>query len=124
MDKSVSDLQKKFEELKKKYFDNKNDEVIEECNNILKKNKIDVFYNLLCLAYNNKGNFLKAIDIMNEALKRNPNNVDFLNNLGMSYANIYKFKKAEELYKRGLNIDKNNNQILNNLANLKKLTKI
>ena len=120
MDKSVSDLQKKFEELKKKYFDNKNDEVIEECNNILKKNKIDVFYNLLCLAYNNKGNFLKAIDIMNEALKRKPNNVDFLNNLGMSYANIYKFKKAEELYKRGLNIDKNNNQILNNLANLKK----
>ena len=60
MDKSVSDLQKKFEELKKKYFDNKNDEVIEECNNI--PNKIYVFYNLLCLGYNNKGNFLKAID--------------------------------------------------------------
>ena len=30
MNKSVSDLQKKFEELKKKYFDNRNDEVIEE----------------------------------------------------------------------------------------------
>ena len=120
MDKSISDLQKKFEELKKKYFDNKNDEVIEECNNILKTNKIDVFYNLLCLAYNNKGEFLKAINIMNEALKKNQNNVDFLNNMGMSYANIYKFKIAEEFYKKGLEIDKNNNQILNNLANLKK----
>ena len=120
MDKPVSNLQKKFEILKKKYFDNKNDEVIEECINILKKNKIDVFYNLLCLAYNNKGNFLKAIDIMNDALRQNPNNVDFLNNLGMSYAKIYKYKEAEEFYKKGLNIDKNNNQILNNLANLKK----
>ena len=95
MDKSVADLQKKYEELKKKYFNNENDEVIEECKNILKKNKIDVFYNLLCLAYNNKGNFLKAINIMNDALNQNPNNVDFLNNLGMSYANIYKYKKAE-----------------------------
>ena len=120
MDKSLSGLQKKFDELKKKYFDNKNDEVIEECNNILKKNKIDVFYNLLCLSYNNKGNFLKAIGIMGEALKQNPNNIDFLNNMGMSYANIYKYKKAEEFYKKGLKIDNNNHHILNNLANLKK----
>ena len=120
MDKSLSGLQKKFEELKKKYFDNKNDEVIEECNNILKKNKIDVFYNLLCLSYNNKGNFLKAISIMDEALKQNPNNIDFLNNMGMSHANIYKYKKAEEFYKKGLKIDNNNHHIINNLANLKK----
>ena len=43
---------------------------------------------------------------MNEALKKSPNNVDFLNNLGMSYANIYKYKKAEELYKKGLKLIK------------------
>ena len=118
MDKSLSDLQKKFKELQKKYFDNKNDEVIKECNNVLKQYKIDVFYNLLCLAYNNKGNFLKAIDIMNEALKQNPNNVDFLNNMGMSYKNIYKYKKAEEFYNKILFRQPNAIAAIYNLANL------
>ena len=43
---------------------------------------------------------------MNEALKQNPKNVDFLNNLGMSYSNIYKYKKAEDFYKKGLKLIK------------------
>ena len=120
MNKETLNLKNKFEELKKKFLEKKNDEVIEECNNILKKNKIDVFYNLLCLAHNNKGNFLEAIDVMKEALKQSPKNVDFLNNIGMSYAKIYKYKKAETFYNKGLEIDKNNLHIMNNLANLKK----
>ena len=95
MNDEILNLKKKFEELKNKYLKKKNDEVIEECNKILKTNKIDVFYNLLCLALNNKGNFLEAIDVMKEALKQSPKNVDFLNNIGMSYANIYNYKKAE-----------------------------
>ena len=113
-------LKEKFENLKKKFLENKNEEVIKECKSILKENKIDVFYNLLCLAYNNKGKTNKAIDVMNEALKHNPKNVDFLNNLGMFYSNIYEYKKAEKKYKKGLEIDKNNLSLLNNLANLKK----
>ena len=120
MNDEILNLKKKFEELKNKYLKKKNDEVIEECNKILKSNKIDVFYNLLCLALNNKGNFLEAIDVMKEALKQSPKNVDFLNNIGMSYANIYKYKKAEAFYNKGLDIDKNNLHIMNNLANLKK----
>ena len=120
MNKETLNLKNKFEELKKKFLEKKNDEVIEECNNILKKNKIDVFYNLLCLAHNNKGNFLEAIDVMKEALKQSPKNVDFLNNIGMSYAKIYKYKNAETFYNKGLEIDKNNLHIMNNLANLKK----
>ena len=120
MNKETLNLKNKFEELKKKYLQKKNDEVIEECNKILKKNKIDVFYNLLCLAYNNKGNFLEAINVMKNALKQNPKNADFFNNIGMSYANIFKYKKAEEYYNQGLEIDKNNLHIINNLANLKK----
>ena len=120
MNKETLNLKNKFEELKKKFLEKKNDEVIEECNNILKKNKIDVFYNLLCLAHNNKGNFLEAIDVMKEALKQSPKNVDFLNNIGMSYTKIYKYKKAETFYNKGLEIDKNNLHIMNNLANLKK----
>ena len=120
MIKATLNLKNKFEELKKKYLEKKNDEVIQECNNILEKNKIDVFYNLLCLAHNNKGNFIEAINVMKNALKQNPKNVDFFNNIGMSYANIFKYKKAEEFYNKGLEIDKNNLRILNNLANLKK----
>ena len=38
---------------------------------------------------------------MNEALKHNPKNEDFLNNLGMFYSNIYEYKKAEKKYKKG-----------------------
>ncbi len=117
---STLDLKKKFEELKKKILEKKNDEVIKQCNVILKNNKIDVFYNLLCLAYNNKNNYTKAIEVMNEALKKNPKNIDFLNNLGMFYSNIYEYKKAEENYNKGLKIDNNNLSLLNNLANLKK----
>ena len=94
-------LKEKFEELREKFKKNKNDEVIKECKKILKENKIDVFYNLLCLAYNNKGNSNKAIEVMNEALKHNPKNPDFYNNIGMSYSNLYKYKKAEEFYNKG-----------------------
>ena len=117
---SVQDLKNKFEKLKKKFLEKKYDEVIEECNLVLKKNKIDVFYNLLCLSYNNKNNIVKAIDVMESALEDSPNNIDFLNNLGMFYSNIYKYKKAEDYYKKGLKIDGNNLSLLNNLANLKK----
>ena len=39
---SSINLKEKFEELKKKFLENKNDEVIRECKNILKKDKIDI----------------------------------------------------------------------------------
>ena len=57
---------------------------------------------------------------MKEALKKNPKNVDFLNNIGMFYAKIYNYKKAENYYQEGLKLNSNNLHILNNLANLKK----
>ena len=117
---SVMHLKEKFEVLKKKLLENKNGEVIKECKSILKKDKIDVFYNLLCLAYNNQGDSNKAIEVMNEALKHNPKNPDFYNNIGMSYSSLYKYKKAEDFYNKGLKINQNNLEILNNLGNLKK----
>ena len=117
---SVMHLKEKFEVLKKKLLENKNGEVIKECKSILKKDKIDVFYNLLCLAYNNQGDSNKAVEVMNEALKHNPKNPDFYNNIGMSYSSLYKYKKAEDFYNKGLKINQNNLEILNNLGNLKK----
>ena len=91
---SVMHLKEKFEVLKKKLLENKNGEVIKECKSILKKDKIDVFYNLLCLAYNNLGDSNKAIEVMNEALKHNPKNPDFYNNIGLSYSNLYKYRNT------------------------------
>ena len=63
-------FKEKFEELKKKFLEKKYDEVIQGCSLILRNNNIDVFYNLLCLAYNNKGETYKSINIMNGALKK------------------------------------------------------
>ena len=120
MNIKTTDLRNKFEILKKKISEQKNEEVIKECNLILKDNKIDAFYNLLCIAYSNKNNINKAISTMKEALKKNPKNEDFLNNLGMFYAKTHNYKEAENFYKMGLKINKNNLHILNNLANLKK----
>ena len=116
----TEDLKTKFEILKKKISDQNYDEVINECKLVLKHNKIDAFYNLLCIAYSNKNNTDKAISTMKEALKTNPKNEDFLNNIGMFYAKTYNYKEAENSYKKGLKINNNNLHILNNLANLKK----
>ena len=116
----TEDLKTKFEILKKKISDQNYDEVINECKLVLKHNKIDAFYNLLCIAYSNKNNMDKAISTMKEALKTNPKNEDFLNNIGMFYAKIFNYKEAENSYKKGLKINNNNLHILNNLANLKK----
>ena len=66
---SIQDLKNKFEELKKKFLEKKFDEVIEECNLVLKKNKIDVFYNLLCLSYNNKNNIAKINQLYEDGNK-------------------------------------------------------
>ena len=90
---SVQDLKNKFEELKKKFLEKKYDEVIEECNLVLKKNKIDVFYNLLCLSYNNKNNIVKAIDVMESALEDSPNNIDFLKLTFFSISSVSIFLK-------------------------------
>ena len=113
-------LKQKFEDLKVKLSKKKFDEVINECEEILKNNDNPVFFNLLCLAYMNKKQFEKAVNIMNQAINLNSKNPDFYNNLGMCYSKMFKYKKANETYQKGLELDKNNLHILNNLGNLKK----
>ena len=120
--KNELDIKKEFEILKKKLEQGKYQTVINECKKLLKTNKHEIFFNFLCISYQNLGRLDDAISTMNDALKTNPRNSNFLNNLGLSYFKKIEYKKAEKYYYLGLKENENNLQLLNNLANLKRET--
>ncbi len=119
---SDEELKKKYNEVHKKLLKGDFLEVIKESNKVLKKRKHQLFFNLLCVAYQKIGKIEKSIDLMNEALKLNPNNPNFLNNLGTCFFMLHKFSEAEKYFKKGLEIDSKHLHILNNLGNLKRET--
>ena len=88
--KNELDIKKEFEVLKKNLEQGKYQTVINECKKLLKIYKHEIFFNFLCVSYQNLGRLNEAISTMNDALKTNPKNSNFLNNLGLSY-----FKKIE-----------------------------
>ena len=118
----LSDIQtkKKIDALSNKLNLGNFREVIAEASLLLKKNKHQVLFNILSLAYQSIGEFKKSEITMSEALKLNPNNPYFLNNMGTTQHKIGNFVKAEEHFVRGLKIVPNYINILNNLGNLKK----
>ena len=74
------------------------DEVISEIKTLMKKYKDQqILYNILSLAYQEKGEFKKSIDLLSRALKSQPKNIFFLNNLGLSYYKSKEFEKAQSL---------------------------
>ena len=95
-------------------------EVIEETTLLLKKNKHQVFFNMLCIAYQNTGKLDLAESIMNEALKLNPNNPYFLNNMGITQHKKEAYNIAEKYFLKALRIVPNYINVLNNFANLKR----
>jgi hypothetical protein len=113
-------IQKKINALSNKLNLGNYQEVITEAGLLLKKNKHQVFFNILCLAYQGIGELDKSEAVMNEALKLNPNNPYFLNNMGTTQHKMGNFKVAEDYFLRGLKIVPNYINILNNLGNLKK----
>ena len=113
-------IQKKIQSLTNKLNLGNFNEVIDETTVLLKKNKHQVFFNVLSLAYQSLGKFEKSEMIMDEALRLNPNNPYFLNNMGTTQHKMGNFLKAEEYFLRGLKIVPNYISILNNLGNLKK----
>ncbi len=119
---SDEELKKKYNKIYKKLLKGDFLEVIKESNKVLKKRKHQLFFNLLCVAYQKIGKIEKSIDLMNEALKLNPNNPNFLNNLGTCFFMLHKFSEAEKYFKKGLKIDSKHLHILNNLGNLKRET--
>lgn len=113
-------LQKKLEILSNKLNLGNFAEVIEEASILIKKNKHQVLFNILSLAYQSTGQLKKSESIMDEALRINPNNPYFLNNMGTTQHKMDNYLKAEEYFLRGLKIAPNYINILNNLGNLNK----
>ncbi len=113
-------IQKKIDSLSIKLKAERFDDVIEEASILLKKNKHQVFFNVLTLAYQGKGKFKESEKVMEEALKLNPNNPYFLNNMGVTQYKMKNYDAAESYFQRGLKIVPNYINILNNLGNLKR----
>ena len=117
---SDNEVKIKFDILSNKLQAGRFSEVITEASLLLKKRPHQVFFNILSIAYQSIGEFQKSYEIMETALKMNPNNPYFLNNMGTTQHKLENFKEAEDYFKRGLNIAPNYINILNNLGNLKK----
>ena len=113
-------VQKKIEILSNKLNLGNYKEVINEVSILIKKNKHQVLFNILSLAYQGTGELKKSETIMDEALKLNPNNPYFLNNMGITQHKLGNYILAEEYFLRGLKIVPNYINILNNIGNLKK----
>ena len=117
---SDNEVKIKFEKLNNKLQAQQFTEVINETLSLLKKRQHQVFFNILSIAYQSIGEFQKSCEVMEDALRMNPNNPYFLNNMGISQHKLENFNKAEEYFNRGLKIAPNYINILNNLGNLKK----
>ena len=113
------DLQQKFQILINKLNAGHIDDVIFEATYLNKKHpKQEVFYNLLSLAYQTKGEYEKSISLLENALKRSKNNFNFLNNLGLSYYKKRDYIKAEQYFLKVLEINPKYINTINNLASL------
>ena len=107
--------------IKNKLRIGKFDEVIRDSKSLIKKfSDQQILYNILSLAYQQKGENDKSIDLLTDALKKDPKNIFFLNNVGISYYNKKSLVEAEYYFKRALEINPNYINALNNLANVKK----
>ena len=113
-------LENKIKIIQNKFSAGQFDEVISDAKLLLKKfSNQQILYNILSLTYQKKGENIKSIDLLTNAIKKIPNNIFFLNNLGTSYYNIKNFEEAEYYFKRALEINPKYITAINNLANLK-----
>ena len=87
-------VQKKIEILSNKLNLGNYNEVINEASILIKKNKHQVLFNILSLAYQSTGELKKSETIMDEALKLNPNNPYFLNNMGITQHKLGNYNLA------------------------------
>ena len=114
-------LENQINIIKNKLRAEKFDEVIRDTKSLIKKfSDQQILYNILSLAYQQKGENDKSIDLLTNALKKNPKNIFFLNNMGVSYYNKKDLVEAEYYFKRALESNPNYINVLNNLGNLKK----
>ena len=113
------DLQQKLKILINKLNSGNFDDVIFEATYLNKKHpEQEVFYNLLSLSYQAKGEYKKSIILLENALKKSKNNINFLNNLALSYYKKKDYIKAEELFLKILEINPKYINAINNLGSL------
>ena len=102
------DLEQKLKILVNKLSTGNFDEVIFEATYLNKKHpEQEIFYNLLSLGYQGKGEYEKSIDLLENALKKSKNNINFLNNLGLSYYKKKDYNTAEKYFQKVLEIKPN-----------------
>ena len=113
------DLKQKLKILVNKLSTGNFDDVIFEATYLNKKHpEQEIFYNLLSLGYQAKGEYEKSIDLLEKALIKSKNNINFLNNLGLSYYKNKDYNPAEKYFQKILEIKPNYINALNNLAAL------
>tara|TARA_Y100000816_G_scaffold176500_1_gene127296 strand:+ start:7451 stop:8983 length:1533 start_codon:yes stop_codon:yes gene_type:complete len=117
---SDRDFKRRIEILINKLNVGLNNEVINEGKILLKKREDQVIYNLISLAFMNNSEYDKSIELLKSVLKKQPNNIFFLNNLGLSHYKKGDMQKAEEYFKKVLEINPNYINTLNNYGNFKK----
>ena len=89
-------LENKINIMKNKLRIKKFDEVIRDSKLLIKKfSNQQILYNILSLAYQQKGENDKSIGLLTNALKKSPKNIFFLNNMGVSYYNKKNLVEAE-----------------------------
>ena len=115
---SKHELKKRIEILINKLRLGLIDEVILESQIFLKKDKNEIVINILSIAYITKGLFDESISLLENFLKKEPNNYSFLNNLGLSFLKKGDFIKAEYNFKKSLDLKPNQVQTLNNFGSL------
>ena len=99
---SDRDFKRRIEILINKLNVGLNNEVINEGKILLKKREDQVIYNLISLAFMNNSEYDKSIELLKSVLKKQPNNIFFLNNLGLSHYKKGDMQKAEEYFKKVL----------------------
>ena len=78
-----------------------------------------IFYNITSLAYNAVDNSVEAKKLLTKILKKEPRNINILNNLGLTSIGCGDTDQAEEYYNKALKLQPKFTDALINLGNLK-----
>ena len=114
-------LRNEFKKIGNFFSIKKFDEVIIRSKKIIKKYpKVLPFYNLLGLAYRQKGELDKAEIVLKEANHIEPENVNVLCNLGGIYRVKNNFERSVDCFEKALKIKPNDVNVLCNFANVKR----
>jgi tetratricopeptide (TPR) repeat protein len=79
---------------------------------------IDTFYFAIGLSYGKTGEYERAAEYVQRALRLQPRNVKYLNSLGSALANLRQYDRAEALWKKALEIEPDNPETHENLEKL------